>query len=111
MVLRRFQGIGRIFVKFLGYLYSPIDCDCIVSSLVYIIMFVLSWYAKYGGLYLRIKFDIERNGHFLVIQGLEDFRRITARNTTVKVLGVVSIFLFVKTPGDLYLYVFPIDLL
>ena len=25
---------------------------------------------------------------------------------TVKVLGVISIFLFVKTPGDLYLYVF-----
>ena len=41
-----------------------------------------------------------------LFQGLEDFRRITARNTTVKVLGVVSIFLFVKTPGDLYLYVF-----
>ena len=41
-----------------------------------------------------------------LFQGVEDFRRITARNTTVKVLGVVSIFLFVKTPGDLYLYVF-----
>ena len=41
-----------------------------------------------------------------LFQGLEDFRRITARNTTVKVLGVISIFLFVKTPGDLYLYVF-----
>lgn len=33
-----------------------------------------------------------------LFQGLEDFRRITARNTTVKVLGVISIFLFVKTP-------------
>lgn len=41
-----------------------------------------------------------------LFQGLEDFRRITARNTTVKLLGVISIFLFVKTPGDLYLYVF-----
>ena len=41
-----------------------------------------------------------------LFQGFEDFRRITARNTTVKVLGVISIFLFVKTPGDLYLYVF-----
>ena len=35
-----------------------------------------------------------------LFQGLEDFRRITARNTTVKVLGVISIFLFVKTPGE-----------
>lgn len=41
-----------------------------------------------------------------LFQGLEDFRLITARNTTVKLLGVISIFLFVKTPGDLYLYVF-----
>ena len=41
-----------------------------------------------------------------LFQGLEDFRRITARNTTVKLLGVISIFLFVKTSGDLYLYVF-----
>lgn len=45
-----------------------------------------------------------------LFQGLEDFRRITARNTTVKVLGVISIFLFVKTPGDLYLYVFLLTL-
>lgn len=41
-----------------------------------------------------------------LFQGLEDFRRITARNTTVKLLGVVSIFLLVKSPNDLYLYVF-----
>lgn len=41
-----------------------------------------------------------------LFQGLEDFRKITVRNTTVKVLGVVSIFLFVKQPSDLYLYVF-----
>ena len=41
-----------------------------------------------------------------LFKGLEDFRRITARNTTVKLLGVISIFLLVKTSGDLYLYVF-----
>ena len=40
-----------------------------------------------------------------LFQGLEDFRKITVRNITVKLVGVVSIFLFVKTPGDLYLYV------
>ena len=40
-----------------------------------------------------------------LFQGLEDFRKITVRNTTVKLVGVVSIFLFVKSPGDLYLYV------
>lgn len=41
-----------------------------------------------------------------LFQGLEDFRKITIRNITVKLLGVLSIFLFVKTPNDLYLYVF-----
>ncbi|VTS47383.1 flippase [Streptococcus anginosus] len=41
-----------------------------------------------------------------LFQGLEDFRKITIRNITVKLLGVLSIFLFVKIPNDLYLYVF-----
>lgn len=40
-----------------------------------------------------------------LFQGMEDFRKITVRNTTVKILGVVSIFLFVKQPSDLYLYI------
>ncbi len=41
-----------------------------------------------------------------LFQGLEDFRRITVRNMTVKLLGVISIFLFIKSETDLYLYVF-----
>ena len=41
-----------------------------------------------------------------LFQGLEDFRKITVRNITVKLVGVASIFLFVKSANDLYLYVF-----
>lgn len=41
-----------------------------------------------------------------LFQGLEDFRKITARNITVKLFGVSAIFLFVKSASDLYLYVF-----
>ena len=41
-----------------------------------------------------------------LFQGLEDFRKITVRNITVKLVGVSSIFLFVKSANDLYLYVF-----
>ena len=41
-----------------------------------------------------------------LFQGLEDFRKITVRNITVKLFGVISIFLFVKSANDLYLYVF-----
>ena len=41
-----------------------------------------------------------------LFQGLEDFRKITIRNITVKLVGIISIFLFVKSANDLYLYVF-----
>ncbi|MDG8621940.1 oligosaccharide flippase family protein [Streptococcus pneumoniae] len=41
-----------------------------------------------------------------LFQGIEDFRKITVRNITVKVIGVTSVFLFVKSASDLYLYVF-----
>ncbi|WP_314991073.1 oligosaccharide flippase family protein [uncultured Gemella sp.] len=38
--------------------------------------------------------------------GKEDFKKITLRNTVVKLSGVVSIFTLVKSSEDLYLYVF-----
>ena len=41
-----------------------------------------------------------------LFQGLEDFRKITVRNITVKLIGVIAIFLFIKSDSDLYLYVF-----
>ena len=41
-----------------------------------------------------------------LFQGLEDFRKITVRNITVKLVGVIAIFLFIKSANDLNLYVF-----
>lgn len=41
-----------------------------------------------------------------LFQGLEDFRKITVRNILVKLVGVISIFLLIKSAKDLYLYVF-----
>ena len=41
-----------------------------------------------------------------LFQGVEDFKKITIRNMTVRVIGVISIFLFVRHESDLYLYVF-----
>ena len=38
--------------------------------------------------------------------GKEDFKKITIRNTMVKVAGVISIFTFIKSSEDLYLYIF-----
>lgn len=39
-------------------------------------------------------------------RGLEEFRLIVARNSIMKVLSVVAIFVFVKSPDDLDIYVF-----
>lgn len=41
-----------------------------------------------------------------LFSGKEDFKKITLRNTVVKVTGVISIFTFIKSREDLYLYVF-----
>ena len=38
--------------------------------------------------------------------GKEDFKQITLRNTMVKVAGVISIFTFIQSSEDLYLYIF-----
>ncbi|MGX7112345.1 flippase [Gemella cuniculi] len=38
--------------------------------------------------------------------GKEDFKKITLRNAAVKLVGVVSIFAFIKNENQLYLYVF-----
>ena len=40
-----------------------------------------------------------------LFQGMEDFKKITVRNTAVKLLGVASVFIFVKKPSDLHLYI------
>lgn len=41
-----------------------------------------------------------------LFSGKEDFKKITIRNIVVRVIGVISIFTFVKSSDDLYLYVF-----
>lgn len=39
-------------------------------------------------------------------QGMEDFGKIVIRNTIFKIVGIVLIFIFVKSPADLYKYAF-----
>ena len=38
--------------------------------------------------------------------GKEDFKKITIRNVIIRIIGVISIFTFVKSSDNLYLYVF-----
>ncbi|EKQ56941.1 MULTISPECIES: oligosaccharide flippase family protein [unclassified Clostridium] len=41
-----------------------------------------------------------------LFMGLEDFKKIVIRNSLVKLIGVLSIFIFVKSSKDLILYIF-----
>ena len=41
-----------------------------------------------------------------LFSGKEDFKKITIRNVIIRIIGVISIFTFVKSSNNLYLYVF-----
>ena len=95
-IQKNFWGIytlqlGATFVSILLYLLLCLALPSMQNPVAYIL-----------GLSLVSKgLDIS-----WLFQGLEDFRKITIRNITVKLVGVISIFLFVKSANDLYLYVF-----
>lgn len=40
----------------------------------------------------------------MVFYGLEEFKITVARNSFVKIMGLVAIFIFVQTPNDLWKY-------
>ena len=72
--------------------------------------------------YLFVNFCVDENKIIYLIQGLnvlsvaidiswlfmglEDFKKVVIRNTIVKIVGLVSIFLFVKSSDDLAIYTF-----
>lgn len=71
--------------------------------------------------YIYIEFFINNNKIIYIIQGLnilsilldiswlfmgvEDFKKVVLRNTTIKLLGLATIFIFVKSSDDLALYI------
>lgn len=40
-----------------------------------------------------------------LFMGLEDFKKVVIRNSVAKVIGLISIFIFIKGPEDLVLYI------
>ena len=62
---------------------------------------------QYGGFYailmLEIFYNIVDISWFF--QGIENFKTITIRNTIIKILSVISIFVFVHTADDLWIYI------
>ena len=76
-----------------------------ISLLVY--FFSLTAHGMYAVIFSIMSLDVLASMVDIswFFQGIEDFKKIVGRNLIVKITGVILIFLFVKTSGDLYLYV------
>lgn len=76
-----------------------------VALIVYILVFGFN--KAYGQIYLIQSLNII--GAMIDISwlymGLEDFKKTVTRNLVVKIVGVICIFIFVKSYNDLYKYV------
>ena len=79
---------------------------CIIAYIVYLLIFCLNsqykWFYFLQGFFL-IANSIDISWYFL---GIENFKNASIRSLCVKVISVVLIFIFVKTPADLGKYIF-----
>ncbi len=74
---------------------------CMIAYAVYVIGFdnnIIAWLQSL--VVLAVIFDIT-----WFFQGMENFTSVALRNIIIKLIGVVFVFLFVKTSDDLWLYV------
>lgn len=79
----------------------------IISAIVYFIaLFFVPGMNNVVPLILSISLFAKFIDISWLFSGLEDFKKITLRNAVVKLLGVVSILIFVKSEDQLYLYIF-----
>lgn len=80
----------------------------ITVSLSLLLFYVtLASQGKYASVFLIMCLDIFASMVDIswFFQGIEDFKKIVLRNFIIKIIGVVLIFLFVKSSDDLLLYV------
>lgn len=76
---------------------------CILTTISYIVFAQFNEYQYYFyAQILTIIATFEDLAWFYV--GLEEFKVTVTRNFAIKILNVATIFIFVKDPGDLYLY-------
>lgn len=81
----------------------------LTTVIAYIVfMFFLCWYTRYNYYLLlqslnvvAVLFDIS-----WLYMGLEDFKKTVIRNTLVKILSIILIFVFVKSSNDVGIYIF-----
>lgn len=78
-----------------------------VSISLLIFFFAFAFRGKYATYFLIMCLDILASMVDIswFFQGIEDFKKIVARNFIIKIVGTLLIFLLVKTSDDLYLYV------
>ena len=78
-----------------------------LSLAVTIVLNVTGVYGSYSNLMWWWIILIAAQGFDItfLLQGNEEFAKIAVRNVIVKIISVVCIFLFVKKPSDVYIYV------
>lgn len=82
----------------------------LIASILAIFVYVIAVFSipQMGGiipLIVGITLFVKMIDISWLFSGKEDFKKITLRNTVVKVVGVISIFTFIKNSEDLYLYI------
>lgn len=88
-------------------LYSIQLVTCIISLIVYYLFIELYIcdnkliYLIQGLNIVSVLLDIS-----WLFMGLEDFKKVVIRNTIAKIIGLISIFIFIKDSGDLNTYIF-----
>lgn len=95
-------------------LYSKVFHEILITRIITISISVIIYYYllcqnnKYAFIFTIQILDIIASIFDVswLFQGLEDFKRVVIRNFIIKLLGVVLVFLCVKTKDDLTLYVF-----
>ena len=104
---KEISGDRKIIRKNFWGIYT-LQLGAAICSFVLYVMLCLTLPAMKNPVAYILGFSLVSKGLDIswLFQGLEDFRKITVRNITVKLAGVISIFLFIRSANDLYLYVF-----
>lgn len=89
-------------------LYINLILMGIAYMLFFVLLMLVSKFHEYMGLLLINSISIlgTATGIDWLYNALEDFEYITLRSVAVKILSLVLIFVFVRSPGDYYKYAF-----
>ncbi|GHU37229.1 polysaccharide biosynthesis protein [Bacilli bacterium] len=95
------EARSRVFYELLSLKFITVAL-ALVAYLVFV--FLQNKWQPYfllqGITLIAVAFDVS-----WFFMGLEDFKVIVVRNTMIRLLLTVAIFVFVKTPNDLWLYI------